>query len=470
LANPQFKTLTSLDAINKIKDILIPIAEPKIQGLQIPDVSGQISAIGVEIDYHISNIVVTSFAFGPTNVILFPLGVSLDLPQCQTVLNMNWQYKGLGLSGSGSATDSLSIQAVALILIGETQGKPQVSVNSLQLNIDKIDITVHGGESWFYQIFVTIFKSKIKSVVQSAIQSQITNVVDQIANYYLKNTPTVYQIIPQIGIDYSLTSPPNIQPSYSSTAHLGEFQWSHQPAPCIYQPSVIPEELVPGKLLTFLVAETLGDCLGTLLYMNNILGGTITSKMVPSSSPIALNTSNYNWRTTVPQLYNLYPDTDMDLYVMSAKAPVVGINAFNQTITADLDGLVRVQVQKNNTQDYIPVFTLEITLHVEASLSVTSGNVITGTVKSISHNTTIVSSNIGNLNLHGLDVMVSVFLNLGIVPIIDNALAKGFPIPNIEGIQLRNAVINYKNGFLQVGSDFDYNPTKLNQFLMAQRK
>jgi len=305
--------------------------------------------------------------------------------------------------------------------------------------------------------------------VESAIQSKLANVIDQMANYYLKNTPTMYQITPQLAIDYSLTSAPNVQPFYSSTSHLGAFQWMSQASSCVFQPAFIPEILVPGKLLTFLIANTLGDCLGSLLYMKDILGGTITSKMVPASSPISLNTSNINWRNVVPELYALYPDADMNLYVMSAQTPNIGVSGPNQCITADLDGFVRVQVQQNNTQNYIPVFSLEITLHVEASVSVISGNVIVGKVIAISHNTTLVSTQIGPINMHGVDSMVAVFLNLGIVPIIDKFLLKGFPIPNIEGVQLTNSVINYGDGYLQVGADFNYNPTQLNNFLMAQK-
>jgi len=465
--NPQFKALTSLNAINHIKDILIPVIQPKIEGLQIPDVSGSSNTpIGITIDYDITNIVVSTFDFGPSSVSLNN-GVVIQLSSVTSTLNMDWNYKASFIKGSGSATDSLTISITLILFLGESDGKPTVSVSSLSVDISSIDISLHGGESWFYQVMVDIFKNNVKNIVENALQSQLSQIIDQLANFYLKNTPTTYQINQNLEIDYSLVTNPEIYSTYSTTNHKGALEWIPNPSNCVFEAPILPEPLVPNKYFTFILSETMGDCIASILYMQDILDGTITASEIPKNSPIQLNTSDPNFLRIIPNLNNLYPKTAMSIEVYATETPDIIINASSNKLEALLIGNVRFQVQKNNTAEYIPVFTLGLTLHAFASLNI-SGNSVVGVIQQIKHNITLISTFIGPINLVGVDELISVFIGFGVEPLLNKILATGFPIPNFKGVQLLDSVVYYGNGYLQVGSDFEYVTKDLVDFLFLQ--
>jgi len=344
-------------------------------------------------------------------------------------------------------------------------------VEYLNVDILSMNIYVHGGAWWFYQVFVDIFKGRIESIFQSALQSELVSVINQLSNYYLKKIPIKYQITPNLVLDYSLVSKPDVHSTWSTTDHLGNWIWTPKPSNCMFQPPNLPESLFPNKLFTFIVSETMGDCIGSILFEQDFLGGTITQSMVPSNSPIQLNTSDPNMRRILPNLYALYPNTAMDIYVYAIQTPNLTISAASKNLETSLVGLVRIQVQKNHTSEYLPVIFLKLSLNVFTEISV-SGNNIVGKISEIAHNTTLVTSTIGPIDMRGVDDLVTLFIALGIEPIINNFLTKGFPIPDVGGVELVKAQIDYGNGYLRVGSDFVYTKQQLDdllQFLNDQK-
>jgi len=454
--NPGFKSLTSLGAIQRVKDILIPIVQPYVQGMTVPDVSGSTDTpIGVTIDYTITNIVVSSFSFGQSSVTLIPgSGVQVQLTDSSATADMDWSYSASIVHGSGSAVDNLKMDLSLVLAVGEVSGKPSITVQSLSISITSIDITVHGGASWFYQVIVDIFKSKIKSIMESSLQSQLASVINQLANYYLRKSPTNYPINKNLMIDYSFTTPPFLQPSFSESDHTGQFVWSDPKIVCPFNPGPLPDDL-SGSPLTFIFSQDMGSCIASILFQLDSLSGLITPKMVPSNSPVQLNTSSHNMKVVLPQLYEMYPDQALNVKVWANTAPTVFIDSSTNYIDITIDGSAEVFVVNATL---LPAFLLDITLVLQAKVGFTGTNV-TANIVNIKHNTTLDLSWIGNIDdMTGVDEMVTLFISLGIQPMVNKIINAGMPIPRIEGVQFLSANVLYGNGYLKVGSDFSYQP------------
>jgi len=314
-------------------------------------------------------------------------------------------------------------------------------------------------------VFVDIFKNNIKGIVENSIQSQLAQVIDQVANYFFKNIPTVFQISENLRLDYSLVSSPTIQSTYSTTSHLGAWDWIPNPGKCIDPPPYLPEPLT-NKLLTFIISETMGDCLANIFYLEDLLTGIITSSMVPKASPIQLNTNDTTLRKLIPNLYSNFPNASINLQVYATEAPDVIISSANNMLEVTLIGNVIVMVERNDSK-YVSAFTLGLTLNAFATIGV-SGNTLIGVITKVNQNTTLINSNIGPINVKDVYTLVTVFVGFGVVPILNKLLGHGFPIPDVEGMELINSMIYYGNGFLQVGADFNYNPSHFVEFLSLQ--
>eukprot|EP01118_Nematostelium_gracile_P006562 TRINITY_DN2113_c0_g1_i1.p1 TRINITY_DN2113_c0_g1~~TRINITY_DN2113_c0_g1_i1.p1 ORF type:complete len:483 (+),score=113.78 TRINITY_DN2113_c0_g1_i1:58-1506(+) len=461
----RIKSLTSINAINNIKDALTPVIESQIQGLKFPPVSG--SKDGVH--YNIDNMVLSSFNFGPSTVYLSQGLVEIVLPSVSAQLDSDWSYKFLLIHGSGSANDYINLELVVTLNIGASGGKPTISVGSLNVVITNLDIKVHGGASWFYQFFVDLFKSEIENIFTNVLQSQLTQVINKMGNSLVQGMPTTLTIDNAITVDYSILSPPDIQNDFSALSHLGDIEWAPNPSPCPLFSAELPEAIMQNKLLTFVISQSVADCLGNVFYEQGKLGGTIYPNMVPKGSPVQLNTANSLFVNAIPALNQIYPNSGIALNVYATQVPDFYINGTANYIEADVSGLVVVEVDLNNTGNYIEVFTLGIQLQNFATFTVDStNNHLIGKISQIKFNVNVNNTNVGPIDLKHINVLITFLIDLGIQPIINQKLAEGFPLPEISGVQLENPVIVNGDGYLQVGTDFIYNPSVVEELMMTE--
>jgi len=282
-----------------------------------------------------------------------------------------------------------------------------------------------------------------------------------LANFYLRKTPTTYSINKHLVIDYSLTSGSVQQPDYSESDHKGAFVWNTPQLSCSITPAPLPDD-PSNSPLTFIISESMGDCIGWLLFKMQILGGFLTPNMVPPNSPIQLNTSNSNMKRILPGLYAMYPNKAINVILKSTAAPDVIISSEIPLVKVAMQGSAEIYVV--NSTELAPAFLMDLDLLLEATVGFNAGNV-TANLVSVAFNSTLVQRWIGDINMHSVDELVKVFINLGIQPQVNKITQVGFPIPRIQGVQFLNSEVEYGNGYLKVGSDFSYHPEAATQFM-----
>jgi lipopolysaccharide-binding protein len=318
-----------------------------------------------------------------------------------------------------------------------------------------MDITVQGGDSWFYQVFVNLFKGNIQNVIENAIQNELSSVLTQMINNYLKQMYMIYNINSDLALDYSIISSPKVTSSYIETKHLGNFIWIPTPSiHCSLQPNILPDK-TSNFPFTFLISENMMNCFGEVLFKAGKIQKKITPEDIPSNSPVQLNTSNISIRTAIPNLYVKYPNKGIILYIYENEAPIFKINSVQKNFIGFLNIYMNVSVKSDKL--LIPVFTLGFKFQFSTLISLINNHNITGKINNITYDAFVVWSAVGNINIKDIDALTTLFIDLIIQPTVNSYLQQGFPIPKIYGIELTNININYENKYFEITSDFKYN-------------
>ena len=80
-----------------------------------------------------------------------------------------------------------------------------------------------------------------------------------------------------------------------------------------------------------------------------------------------------------------------------------------------------------------------------------------GNVNDIECDVHVVDNETGeNILINLMHPIMLMLIDLIVIPIINNKLSTGIPIPPLEGLSLRNAHSNHGDGFLALGTDCNY--------------
>lgn len=453
---PAFKTLTTIEGVQQLQDSLLPLVQPYVLQASFPSFSGKVD----DVSYTVSNMQIQQFDFDLTEA-QFAAGtdiVLVTLAGTSCIVTMDWSYKTLILSGSGTATDTMTLNTEANLVITSNNGDFLIQSQNVVVEITSLNIKLSGGASWFYQMFVDIFKNTISSVFQSTIQSQLSNAINQIGAQYSSQIPMNYQFGKNLILDYSLTQNPVFFSNYSEMDHLGGWIVEGNPLNCINDQQVLPNDLFPQKSITFIISEVLFDCLGDAIFSLDVLNTVITPEMVPSVSPIKLNTNDKTLQSAIPNLYSMYPNQPINLLINVLEAPETTILETNFTIYFIMN--INVTVVVNGTVE-IPVFDVILKLWStgQVSLDDSSGSTLIGKIIGESHNITLMESYVGEVDVEDLDYIVRFFISLGIEPELNAIGQQGFPLNNMEGLEFLVPELNLKPGYIQVGTNFMYSPS-----------
>jgi len=204
------------------------------------------------------------------------------------------------------------------------------------------------------------------------------------------------------------------------------------------------------------VDDYVPNCALWVFYNKGTFSITIDSSNVPQKYAKFLNTSEY-W-LLLPPLYSKYPNMKMSLVVSASAAPLVTFS------TPNISGLVGVNVQffvLPAGKSPIEAFTLNAML--KASLFVgfkANTTIIYGAIQQLVCNISLVSSNIGPLDLIPLiDAILEPICSE--IPVLANQfLATGIQIPSEFGFSLVNPIISIGKGSLLVSSSIKYVPSQ----------
>ncbi|XP_051767500.1 bactericidal permeability-increasing protein isoform X2 [Ctenopharyngodon idella] len=379
-------------------------------------------------------------------------GVMLSIGQAYINLHGNWRVKYLRIiKDSGSfdlAVGELAISTTIAVMSDDT-GRPTVSMASCAATVGSVNVKFHGGASWLYNLF----SSFINKALHSALQKQICPLVaDSIAemNPHLKTLNVLAKVDQYAEIDYSMVGSPVISNTSIDLGLKGEFYniGQHKEPPFSPTPFSLPYQ--DTNMLYIGVSAFSLNSAGFVYHNAGVLRLYITDDMIPSGSPIRLNTRTFG--AFIPQIAKMYPGLMMKLLVETVKEPIIIFELNNMTIQAS-STVTAYAIQPNSTLSSLFVLNLEGS--VSADIYVTELK-LAGNLTLNKMYMSLAKSYVGPFQVTSLENIFSMVLKVAVIPKINARLQEGYPLPAIGKMQLVNSQLQVLKNYLLIGTDVQF--------------
>lgn len=443
----------SIDVFSKgidfAKDLLINTAISSMTPLEVPQIEKpvKIPIVGT-VHITLSNIVLYQLEVPNSTVKSGDTGITIVASGAKAYLNMNWSYHygtWLEIKDKGVAAVEVKGMEIGLTLgLKNQQGTLELSLLQFGCHVKDISIKMEGGASWLYQGIVDAFDKKIRSQIEDAISEKIEDgiieldsslqslpkevVLDKISalNVTFVNDLVFSNSFIGLEIDGLFTTRDEIKASNHYSRN------SLASVPCEG----------PAKMVGISIHENVLNS-ASLVYFNADVMHWIVDE-IPDQ--FLLNTAE--WRHVLPQLYNQYPNDEMNVNISITSPPIIKVT--QQNIDAEIFSDLTIDVL--DAGKVIPVACISVVINLSGYPEISRNN-LAGSVKLNDLALFLKWSTIGSLHIHLLQPAIEAVLKTVIMPYVNLLLWKGVPLPDLLGYTLHNAKFSYIDSRIIVCSD-----------------
>jgi len=433
--------------------------QQRLNGLvvTVPDQSGEKDSI----EWTISSITITGFNL-PDLLTQFTAGVgfTLSTSDISASLHAHWHAREKiwpHPSGSGDATVSLSsVSMNTEIRLGQANGRLTVSDMSTSVSIGHLDIHFSGsGLDWLLNLLKGLFEGSIKHSSEKGISDGITKAVNDQLNSMLQALPDIVPVNKLLEIDYAVVANEIVGNNYLSLPLKGEFYLISNPVEAPFSPTTLPSYVNGNGMLQLMISQYVPNTAFYTFWKAGLMTYTITPNMIPPSSPIQFNTTQ--WASLVPPLPVKYPDMLMQAVAVVIAAPAITINSSGIQLLLPSQAIIQV-LPKNGKP--VTAFALDIDVVADISVAIT-GNTLTGKLGFFNATFSLASSSIGPFDPTPLEQILLFGIDSVVGPMIQKYLTQGFPIPTADGVTLVNPTLGFALEYMSIWSNVQYTPPEL---------
>lgn len=359
-------------------------------------------------------------------------------------------------NGRGEATIK-NAKLLFLIQVYQTNGKPQVRIESTQFSVQDLHINLiqQNVPRFILDILVGILKPLIKNIIENETNKQMGNEVSTRLNAELAKMPTFIEFGNfGFALDYSFTRNPLFLPNNIVSGYLrGEFFNLRQRVPSDFRPMPLPDFIAQSdKMIQVILSEFLFSTSLETLHKMKLLDIVITDKMIPEWSPIRLNSQS--WALILPGLQRTFPNHELQLRLFTTETPVVNIRPQNASIVSN--GEMHCFAIDPNTRELKLAFVLTgtVTLNIRGHLE--RQNIMLDLLF-MKQTSSVKHSNIGEIYIEPFNYLINMLFDKGLIPHLNDYLKKNpLPLPTILDFELVSPEIQWDNHYLRVLSDLRY--------------
>jgi len=458
---PQFGAVVTQDGLNTIVDDCQPILIDAIQTAQIDDIHGSTGTPIGDVDYDITAIQIQEFNIGAMGVDLLPgKGLQASDSGASIHVHINWGYSMWLASDSGDADITASASFAAPMAIGvDGNNKPTLNVEAFNFQLNDLDIDLHGGASWLYQVFIDVFSGQIQDSIQNTINDQMPGMVNDLAAPALATLDTLIEIsisddMPTLMLDYGLAGAPVFNDQFMAAPSVGNVYITDTQEMCPLTPNGVPQQ-VTGRQYEVSLDDTLPSCVGWAMQKLDWVNYVYTSDDMPDWFPMALDTTSLQY--LIPPLYVAFPDRSCQATLGLGLAPAFSSSTTGILLDATLD--IAMDIVATDTDPAAHAFTIGMDCTIQVDVDVDATNMlITGKVNNATFTTSTVDSDVGDIDMGPLDSMFNLILENAVLPYANGMLAAGIPIPVVDGVTISAIELDLADGYITVGADISYSP------------
>ncbi|XP_054798489.1 putative BPI/LBP family protein At1g04970 [Prosopis cineraria] len=434
------------------KDLLIHEAMSSIVALQLPQIekSATVRLVG-ECKIVLSNITFVDVNITSSYVRTGEKGIVLIASGGTANLSMNWSYScstwllPVSVSDSGDAfVEVKGMQAGMTLNFENQEGSLKLILLDYGCFVGDLSIRLHGGASWLYQRIADLFEGKIASAVEDAISGKIREGISKLSSS-LQSLPKEISLGKTAVLNVSYVNNPVLTNSSIEFEINGLFTKENEiliPQGCHREPETSFSCGGLSKMIKISVHENVLNS-ASLVYFNAGYMQWMVDKLPDQA---LLNTAA--WRFLVPQLYEKYPNKDMELNISVSSPPTIKVT--NQDISATI--FVDIIVNVENAGE-VACISMEVSASCSAEIL---RNNIAGSLRLNDFSTYLKWSKIGPLHMHLIQVVMSTILRTALLPFVNLLLRGGFPLPYLHGFALQNAHTFYNAPWFAICSDISF--------------
>lgn len=447
--NPAVQVTLSTKALQYGAKVGAQWITEKLDKVSLPDISGQMFILFDTLYYTLTGITIENLVVPEPSLEFYQerTGLKTSASGITVALTGGWMIKyGLIQDGGSFHVTIFDVAATFVVRLGrEVDGYPFVTSVSCEAHVRDVDIQFHGGTSWIFQPFVSQFKGRLRGEIEDKICPHLEDSIMKL-DYHLQAINVSIDVNKDLTLDLTLTDEPVVDTSSLNVGLKGLFYSTktHVEPPFEPQPFTLAEQ--PDFMLSLGVSECTLNSASYAYYSAGLLQMLINESMVPSYSPVHLNTSSVG--AFIPQLPKMYPGLLMNLQVYAREVPLVSFQP--GLVKLDLWGTIKAfAIQLDGTQ--IPLFTLNTDSEFSSKVWIADGRV-KGSTKLNNLTLTLEATEIGKFETGELEKLARMGATLAMTKL-NWELEKGVDLPRLKQAELINTTLEVEMGFVTISTD-----------------
>ncbi|KAH7446180.1 hypothetical protein KP509_01G043500 [Ceratopteris richardii] len=339
------------------------------------------------------------------------------------------------------------MQAGISVSIQQHMGTIWMDVLQSGTYIDTVQVQLNGGSSWLYQWLVDSLEEWMRTTIEEQLNEQIQQCIQNL-NSFLLQTPQQVHVDDVSELNFTVVTEPIVNPTSLSIGIKGEFISTRLSKFGPQHSLELPSGLVcdgDATMVTIALSESILKDGAAIYYNADFLNWLV------DQSPVQALLNTTKWKFLIPQLYQKYPNKEIKLQFEVSNPPNVSLtlDGIDVYVTAKMI----IGVADNNTN--IEAACISIALSGSGIADI-NGNNITGHLVLNNLCLDLEWSSVGAIHLKLVEVFLRTLVKDFLLPFLNVSLKRGFPLPVIPSMKLKNSAVNYGNGFLLVCSDIEY--------------
>ncbi|KAI7808254.1 bactericidal permeability-increasing protein [Triplophysa rosa] len=447
---PALQTLLTHKSLTHGSQMMSVWIQQKLKSTGLPEVHGNVD-IGIgTIDFTLSNMqIVQSSIAGFTPAFVQGTGVSVKITQLSLAVTGGWATH-FGIIHDGGSFDLRvnSINVNTLLEFSDESARLFVSIISCTADVTGVDVNFHGGASFVFQPFVSQFRGQIADMIRQQICPAVGQVIDDVEKH-LQQISVNVAVDQNIYLSIPLTSSPIVTDDSFQLDMKGEFYSISSPSEPPFSPEVFDLPSTEDYMMSVGLSEFFMNSAVYSYFSAGLLHIRITDDMIPQSSPIHLNTSQFS--IFIKQLSTLYPDMKMQVMLYASETPMFSFSPGEMSLHVPASAKFSA-VQRDGA--LTPLFRLDVNGFFVGNAQIQNQH-LTAAFKLKNLTLTLGSSEIGDFKTEALERVVKMVVNMFVLPKLNEQLQTGVELPVPQGFSLSESNIILKNGFLLILTDVE---------------
>ncbi|XP_052062862.1 lipopolysaccharide-binding protein-like isoform X2 [Mytilus californianus] len=353
--NPGFRLQITQNGINIVNTVAADLLSKNVNTMKISKQTGR----DINVNYELRDIKIKKFQLGKSSFTRYTEN-SLRWTAEKIDLDIDGQYQYeysrffVKHSDKGSFTVNFSTMSFKIIIQLGTDGSGRPTVRAYQClhTYGPIKYVFHGGKDWIFKLFAEKAIQGIRNQFQNNLCGILKDLVEKNAQRIVSNVKVRIPLGNSMMVDYRLPSIPSVSTNYLEVHLKGTVLWRNSQNEAPYSAASFPSNYDTTKMAYIAISDYLFNTMIFQAYRHNMLVFNITSTNIGCRKSM-LNTtcSDKCIGKLIPQIAKSFPNSSVELHMMSTKQPVTNINGI---VSVTAEGNISVYVRKlDNSRQYL---------------------------------------------------------------------------------------------------------------------